>query len=113
MSTGFDHGPLSGIRRTSTPRQRRHDDANIERSIDAALAAVKATKEAEQTEASAAYAKRNAPVPFTPEQLATARAVRTIYGWERVVRVNAKTVTVAGDFGDYRTPIKAILEVAA
>lgn len=87
--------------------------AATERSIDAALAEVKVAREAAEAEARAAYARRNAPVPFTPEQLAAARVVRTVYGWERLVRVNAKTVTVAGDFGDYRTPITAILEVRA
>ena len=87
--------------------------AATERSIDAAKAEVQAAKEAEDAKNAAAYAERTKPVPFTREELETARAVRTLYGWHRVIRVNAKTVTVNGDFGDYRVPEKNILEVRA
>lgn len=107
----LDHGPLSGIRRRSTPTQRRKEAAGIERTIDAAIAEVKAIKAAERSARSAAYDERTKPVPFTEEDLAAARAVRTHYGWQRVIRVNAKTVTVNGDFGDYRVPKTTILEV--
>lgn len=108
---GFDHGMLSGIRRRSTPAQRRKEAASIERTIDHAMTEVKAQQEAEAAEARARYAERNKPVPYTPEQLQAARAIRTMYGWQRVIRVNAKSVTVVGDFGDYRVPISTILEV--
>jgi hypothetical protein len=111
-TTPLDHGILSGIRRTSTPRQRRHDDAKIERSIDAAMAEVKAQQEAERAEAKAANAKRNAPVPFTPEELKAARAIRTSSGWHRVARVNTKTVSVETGYSwTDRYPIDKILEV--
>lgn len=109
----MDHGPLSGIRRHSTPTQRRKDAASIERTVDAAVAAVKATLEEHHAKLAADYAARTKPVPFTEEELNTARVVRTAYGWQRVIRVNAKTVTVSGDFGDYRIPKKTILEVRA
>lgn len=85
--------------------------AQTERSIDAAQAEAKAAKEAEQARMSAAYAERTRPVPFTREDLEAARAIRTFYGWHRVIRVNKTTVTVNGDFGDYRVPEKNILEV--
>lgn len=107
----MDHGPLSGIRRKSTPLQRAKDEASIHRRIDAAVVAVKAEKAAEAAAARASYAERTKPVPFTEEDLAAARVVRTMYGWQRVIRVNAKSVTVAGDFGDYRIPKTTILEV--
>jgi hypothetical protein len=85
--------------------------AATERSLDHAVAETKATKDAEDAQNAAAYAERTKPVPFTPEQLKAARAVRTMYGWHRVIRVNTTTVTVNGDFGDYRVPEKNILEV--
>lgn len=85
--------------------------AATERSIDHAVAETKAAKDAEAAQNAAAYAERTKPVPFTPEQLKAAGAVRTMYGWHRVIRVNTTTVTVNGDFGDYRVPEKNILEV--
>lgn len=87
--------------------------ASTERSIDAAIAERKAAEEAEQAERAAAYAEQNKAVPFTADELKAARVVRTAYGWHRVIRVNAKTVTISGDFGDYYVLHKAILEVRA
>ena len=87
--------------------------AATERSIDDAMSEVKAALTTAELKAAADYAKRTKPVPFTPDELKAARAVRTMYGWHRVIRVNAKTVTVNGDFGDYRVPKKSILEVRA
>lgn len=87
--------------------------AQTERSIDEARAEIIAAKEAEDAKNAAAYAQRTKPIPFTREQLESARAVRTMYGWHRVIRVNTLTVTVNGDFGDYRVPEKNILEVRA
>jgi hypothetical protein len=86
--------------------------AATERSIDGAIAEAKAAKDADDAVRAAAYAERTKPVPFTHEELKVARAVRTRYGWHRVIRVNTTTVTVVGDFGDYRVPEKNILEVA-
>ncbi|GAP53727.1 hypothetical protein AHiyo6_02920 [Arthrobacter sp. Hiyo6] len=85
--------------------------AATERSIDEAKDAVKAEQAAEQAKRAAEHAERTKPVPFTREELHTARAVRTDYGWHRVIRVNTTTITVNGDFGDYRVPEKNILEV--
>jgi hypothetical protein len=88
--------------------------AATERSIDAALAEVKAAKTVQDREAAAEYAARISPaIPFTDEELKAARVVRTRYGWNRVIRVNTKTVTVSGDFGDHRIPTTTILEVRA
>lgn len=85
--------------------------AATERSIDAALAEVKAAEDEEREAASAAYAAKHAPVPFTADDLAAARLIRTRYGWWRILRINRLSVTIAGDFGDHRIPTKQILEV--
>ena len=86
--------------------------AATERSIDAANVEVKAAKEAEQAKMAAAYAERTKPVPFTAEQLKAARAVRTFGGWHKVVRINAKSVSVESGYSWVdRIAIDRILEV--
>lgn len=86
--------------------------AATERSVDAAVAEVKAQQEAERAERAAAYAKRYAPVPFTPEELKAARVVRTVVGWHDVVKVNAKSVTVATGYSwTNRYALEKVLEV--
>lgn len=114
IATPLDHGLLSGIRRASTPRQARQWAAGIERTIDNAVAEVAAAKDAARAEARAAYAAKNAPVPYTAEELKAARAVRTSVGWHKVVKVNAKSVTVATGYSwnDLYT-LDKILEVRA
>lgn len=108
----LDHGVLSGIRRHSAARQQRQHAAGIEKTIDQAMAAVEAEKKTGQEAASAAYAERHKPVPYTPEELAAARFVRTELGWERVVRVNAKTITVTTPYSwTERVAIDKVLEV--
>jgi pantothenate synthetase len=110
--TPLDHGMLSGIRRRSTPTQERKRAAGIERTIDQAVAAVKAGQDAERVAARAAYRAATAPVPFTPDELKAARAIRTSVGWHRVIRVNAKSVTVATEYSwTDRYSIDKILEV--
>jgi hypothetical protein len=89
------------VRRDSRAEYRARAAA-AERSVDAALAEVKAARTVRDREAAAEYAARLAPpVPFTDEDL------------NRVIRVNAKSVTVSGDFGDHRIPTTTILEVRA
>jgi len=48
----------------------------------------------EYAAARAAFAKRNEKIDYTPEQYKTAKVVRTVTGWHKVVKVNAKSVTV-------------------
>lgn len=82
--------------------------------VDTAVATMKA--EAAETWAArrAETAAANAPVPFTEEQYRAAVAVRTKLGWHRVVRVNAKSVTVKTAYSwDDRIPRPSILEVRA
>lgn len=108
----LDHGVLSGIRRRNTPRQARRHAADIERTIDNAKAAVAAQQEAERQQAKAKYAERTKHVPFTPEELKAARVVRTSSGWHRVVKVSAKSVTVATPYSwTDRYTLAKILEV--
>lgn len=85
--------------------------AAAERSVDEALADVRAAEATEAARRAAAFAERTNPVPFTDEELKAARVIRTRFGWAPVIRVNAKTVTAAGAFGDDRVPIGSILEV--
>ena len=47
---------------------------------------------------------------ITDAELSTARAVRTVYGWFRVIKVEAGHVVVNGDFLDLRIPRSTILE---
>ena len=60
-------------------------------------------------------AERKTPkpaVPYTPEQFAKAREVRTRYGWYDVLyTIDADSVAVAGDFGDVRIPRGTVIEV--
>ena len=85
--------------------------AAIERSIDEAKAEVKAEQEAEQAKRAAENAERTKPVPFTEDELKTARIVRTKYGWHRTLRVNIKTVKIYTAFGEQLIPKSTILEV--
>jgi hypothetical protein len=69
----------------------------INRTIAEAKAEV-AKHEAEKAEQDrqklAAYREAHKPVPFTTEQLKSAKYIRTDVGWHKVVRVNAKSVSV-------------------
>ena len=87
--------------------------AATERSIDAALAEVNTDKHAEARRLAAEYAARiRPPQPFTPEELKVARAIRTAVGWHRVIKVNAKSVTVATGYSwNDRYALEKVLEV--
>ena len=68
--------------------------ASLNATVAAAVAEVAANSDAQIEANKAEYAKRTAPVAFTPEQLKAARTIRTSSGWHRVVKVNAKSVSV-------------------
>lgn len=90
----------------------RHGDREIQRTIDAAKAQLAADAQAEREAAKAEYARRTAPVPFTPEELKAAKVIRTAVGWHKVVRVNAKSVTVETGYSwTDRYAIDKVLEV--
>ena len=111
-SRPLDHGVLSGIRRHSTGSQQRRWESGIEKTIDQAMAEVEAEKEAERQANIAAYRERNKPVPFTAEELKAARAIRTEFGWHRVAKVNAKSVSVETGYSwTDRVALSKVLEV--
>ncbi len=86
--------------------------AATERMVDAAVAEVAAERTAEFEAARAATAARRATVPFTEEQYQAATAIRTKLGWRPVVKVSAKSVSVATGYSwNDRVPRAQILEV--
>ena len=86
--------------------------AATERMVDAAVAEVAAARTAEFEAARAAAAEQRTPVPFSEEQYRAATAVRTKLGWRPVVKVNAKSVSVATGYSwTDRVPRAQILEV--
>ena len=90
----------------------RRGDAEIQRTIDAAKAELAEAAELERAATRTAYAKRTAPVDYTPAELAAATHVRTATGWHKVVRVSAKSVTVETGYSwTDRHPLNRILEV--
>ena len=88
--------------------------ANLNATIAQAMESVAAQKAIERAENIAAYQAKTAPVAYTPEQLKAAIAVRTSVGWHRVVKVNAKSVTVATGYSwTDRVTLDKVLEVRA
>lgn len=98
-------------RDTVTAYRRR--TAATERLVDDAVAAVKADRDTKFDAAGAAHRAAEAErVRFTRDDLQDARAVRTLDGWRRVVRVNASTVTVQTPYSwTDRVRFDRILEV--
>jgi len=87
---------------------------SIDAQIAASLAEVKATEAAAQAERAAAAKARLTPVPFTEAEYKAARAIRTTYGWRKVVRANLKSVTVETGYSwTDRVPRHQVLEVKA
>lgn len=72
----------------------RRGAALAEKWVQEGLAARAAQDAAEQVARVAAYDAKHAPVVFTEAEYKAARVVRTVVGWHKVVRVNAKSVTV-------------------
>ena len=86
--------------------------ASLNATVAAAVAEVAANSNAQIEANRAEYAKRTAAVAFTPEQLKAAKAIRTSSGWHRVVKVNAKSVTVETGYSwTDRYALDRILEV--
>ena len=88
--------------------------ANLNATIAQAVASVAAQKATERAENIAAYQAKTAPVAYTPEQLKAAILIRSSTGWHRVVKVNAKSVTVATGYSwTDRVTLDKVLEVRA
>lgn len=110
-----DPGAVSGIRRKPN---RRADDRRFN-SYHAAAAAHETLRRAEaevdrwRREVEWQTHAEETRAAITPERLKAATFVRTRWGWERVVRVSAKSVTVKGawPFDDRRVPLADVVEV--
>lgn len=101
----LDHGMLN------LPLAKR---TNLDADIRKGAAIIAAEDEVSSLRARVAYAKKNAPVPFTTEELKAARAIRTSSGWHRVAKVNAKSVSVETGYSwTDRYTLDKILEVRA
>lgn len=104
----IDHGeiniPLSGKRARSL-------DAEITRNVNQQRREKAARDKADRTARREAEATR---AWFDRDQIEGAQFVRLVgLGWQRVIRVNAKTVTIPGLVDPLRIPFKDVLEVKA
>ncbi len=107
---GLDHGVLN------LPLHRRGGggiDAQIDRHLAAERREARRANRAAALERRAAKIAREAAGPkFTAADLEGAVLIRDRFGWHRVVRVNAKSVTVkTGHSWDDRIALDRVLEV--
>lgn len=72
----------------------RRGASDIDATIKVALVSVAQQEKADQAARLAAYEAKHAPVEFTEAEYKAARVVRDAFGWHKVVRANAKSVTV-------------------
>lgn len=95
--------------------QARAAGAAVNATIDQAVAQLKRERDEQWVAAKAAHNEQEATRHrFTREEVAGARAVRDAFGWHRVVRISAKSVTVETPYSwTDRIPLDKILEVAA
>jgi len=105
---GIDHGeiniPMAG-------RRARSLDAEITRNVNRQRRDKAAQDKAERVARREAEATR---VWFERDQIEGAQFVRLVgLGWQRVIRVNAKSVTIPGLVDPLRVPFKDVLEVKA
>lgn len=94
-------------------KQRFH---NMERSVDQAVAEVKADKDAQYARARAAdYEKRALQGSVSRDEILTAGEVDVYgYGWLRVIKVNKTTVKVANPYawdGESSYPLRRVIGV--
>lgn len=84
----------------------------IQAQVDQAVKEVAEAQKAEWRALRAEADRRNAPVPFTSEELKAATHVRTMFGWHRIARVSAKSVSVETGYSwTDRYTLDKILEV--
>lgn len=107
-----DMAIVSGIRRKPNARADARRQARFQREAEAWRAVERADKDVERLEWSLRHALRHATVPFTDDELKAARVIRTRSGWHKVVRVNAKSVSVATGYSwTDRVALSSVLEV--
>ncbi|CAI9417179.1 hypothetical protein [Nocardioides sp. T2.26MG-1] len=105
----LDHGILNV---PISKRGRGSLDAQIDKALAAERRDARRQRRAMAQERKAVRAAEAARVKFTAEDLVDAVLIRDHIGWHRVVRVNAKSVTVkTGHSWDDRIPLDRILEV--
>lgn len=113
-SVGYDPAVLSGIRRKPDHKKdaRRYASYDREAAIWRELVACEA--EVGLLKSHIVTRDKNKPIPFTPEELKSARAIRTTLGWHKVAKVNAKSVSVETGYSwTDRYALDKILEVRA
>jgi hypothetical protein len=109
---GYDSAILSGIRRKPNHKKDAARFASYDREAAAVIALETCREEVQTLERRIERETRNAPVPFTAEELKAATHIRAHHGWHKVVRVNAKTVSVETGYSWMdRIKIEAIREV--
>lgn len=107
-----DPGVLSGISRKPNPKRDAARFNSYRRAADAYTAVEQCREDIANLESKIKWAERNAPVSFTTEELKDAKLIRTSHGWHKVVRVNAKSVSVETGYSwNDRIAIDKILEV--
>jgi hypothetical protein len=86
--------------------------AGMAQIIETAKTELAEQQEEQFTASRATFAKRIEKIDYTPEQYKTAKVVRTVTGWHKVVKVNAKSVTVATEYSwTDRIEVGRIIEV--
>lgn len=112
--SGYDPAILSGIRRRPSPRAdaRRfaayQRESDLWRELDRARQDLASLVLAEER----AKAEETAKAELTLEMIRTAKYVRDRYGWHQVIRVSAKSVTVATWYSwNDRIAISNVLDV--
>jgi len=107
--SGFDHGILN------VPLSKRGGgdlDAQIDRYLAAERREARRQRRAMAQERKARRADEAARPKLTADDVRSAVAVRDQFGWHRVVRVNAKSVTVETPYSwTERIPLERVLEV--
>lgn len=107
-----DMAVVSGIRRKPNHRANAQRYSRYDREAAAWEKVRAAQTEVDILERRVAHAAETAPVPFTEEDLRSARYVRDQHGWHEVARVNAKSVSVRTGYSwTDRIPRDRILEV--
>lgn len=89
----------------------RRREATAERWVDEGVAAVRAEREARYREAKEKAAEFEASRPrFTRDDLLNAVVVKDKFGWQKVIRVNSKTITLEGEFGPRKVLFERVYE---
>jgi len=91
---------------------KRHGEKQLREAVAEAKSVTAASRAQMVARVKAAREAELARVLLTREDIVGARAVRTVRGWQAVVRVNAKTVSVHTGYSWVdRVPFEDVLEV--